>query len=122
MSFVEEPSVMRMRGLCRLSPLMIAASVGAEDIVQAILSAGGSHSHTDRWERTALHLAVSAGENGVASAQLLLHAGADPFVEDCKGVSAQLIHFYTKQLTNHTFCLDYYLNIFVEHLHTLLEL
>lgn len=67
---------------------MVAASVGSDAGVQALLSAGARHSHSDRWERTALHLAVVAGESGASCAQLLLHAGADPFVEDCKGVSS----------------------------------
>lgn len=66
---------------------MVGAHGGSSDCVQALLSAGASHSHTDRWERTALHLAVTAGEHGVAPGLLLLHSGADPFVEDCKGVS-----------------------------------
>ena len=78
-----------MIGVGRWSPLMVAAKAGSEACVQALLSAGAQQAHTDRSERTALHLAVSAGKRGVACAQLLIVAEADPFVEDCMGVSSQ---------------------------------
>ena len=38
----------------------------------------------DRWGRTPLHLAAAAGAEAVTCAELLLHAGADAFVEDIK--------------------------------------
>ena len=66
------------------TPLMAAASGGSADCVAALLSAGADHAHSDRWGRTPLHLAASAGASALACAELLLHAGADAFVEDVK--------------------------------------
>ena len=63
---------------------MAAASGGSEDCVASLLSAGSSHAHSDRWGRTPLHLAASAGASAVPCAELLLHAGADAFIEDVK--------------------------------------
>ena len=80
------PGAEAVIGVGRWSPLMVAARAGSEACVRALLSAGAQHSHADRQERTALHLAVIAGKRGVASAQLLIAAEADHFVEDCRGV------------------------------------
>jgi ankyrin repeat protein len=62
---------------------MVAASAGHEDCVHLLLRAGALTGHADRWGRTALHLAAQNGH--AAATQLLLTAGADPFIEDCKG-------------------------------------
>ncbi len=66
------------------TPLMAAASAGSADCIASLLSAGANHAHSDRWGRTPLHLAASAGASALACAELLLHAGADAFVEDVK--------------------------------------
>ncbi len=66
------------------TPLMAAASGGSEDCTAALLSAGANHAHADRWGRTPLHLAAGAGAEALPCAELLLHAGADAFVEDIK--------------------------------------
>ena len=66
------------------TPLMAAASGGSEDCTAALLSAGANHAHADRWGRTPLHLAAAAGAEALPCAELLLHAGADAFVEDIK--------------------------------------
>lgn len=62
---------------------MVAAAAGHDQCVHLLLGAGAGASHADRWGRTALHLAAQGAH--AAATQMLLTAGADPFVEDCKG-------------------------------------
>ena len=73
------------------TPLMAAASGGSEDCTAALLSAGANHAHADRWGRTPLHLAAAAGAEALPCAELLLHAGADAFVEDIKVPSSHFV-------------------------------
>jgi hypothetical protein len=63
--------------------LMVAAAAGYAECVHLLLGAGAVVGHADRWGRTALHLAAQNAH--VTPVQMLLQAGADPFVEDCKG-------------------------------------
>lgn len=62
---------------------MIASAAGHAECVYLLLGAGAVVGHADRWGRTALHLAAQNAH--VSLVQMLLQAGADPFIEDCKG-------------------------------------
>ena len=76
--------------LSRWTALQVAASVGANTCVSVLLASGASHSRRDKLDRTALHLAVTAGEVGVPSGKLLLEGGADAYVEDSSGVRTRM--------------------------------
>ncbi len=62
---------------------MIASAAGHAECLYLLLGAGAVVGHADRWGRTALHLAAQNAH--VSLVQMLLQAGADPFIEDCKG-------------------------------------
>jgi len=69
------------------TPLMDASAEGHVEMVQALVELGADLAGQSRNGQNALVLAIGKGADAVARA--LLAAGADPFVEDKLGMSAQ---------------------------------
>ena len=66
-----------------MTPLLLAAGGGHEEIATRLLELGAARDHQDHRGRTALHHAASGGHGTVIGA--LLEAGADPTVADEDG-------------------------------------
>lgn len=75
----------------RMTPVMLAASLGFSDIIQVLLLAACELECCDVSGRRALHLATEAGH--IATVRLLLQSGADPSVGDKKKVTPLLCEY-----------------------------
>ncbi len=67
--------------------LQRAALMGDAETISVILQAGANPNESDRWGHTPLHSAVCRQKDRESVVRLLLEAGADPTLENFRGVS-----------------------------------